>query len=113
LIFLRLSYKLNCIVIRVKENGKVANQLLFGCVLTHLKARGMEDIIIVCTNNLKGFTEAIKATFPQTDTQLCVVHQVRNSTRYVVWNDKKEFAADLKTIYNAVNQDALQTFKEK
>lgn len=135
---------MDCIVIKVKENGKVNNKaiyLIIGVnkegkkevlgmwinqsesasfwmsVLTDLKARGVEDIIIACTDNLKGFTEAIKATFPQTDTQLCVVHQVRNSTRYVVWSDKKEFAADLKTIYNAVNQDAahdaLQAFKEK
>jgi transposase-like protein len=135
---------MDCIVIKVKDNGKINNKaiyLIIGVnkegkkevlgmwinqnesasfwmsVLTDLKARGVEDILIACTDNLKGFTDAIKATFPDTDTQLCVVHQVRNSTRYVVWNDKKEFAAGLKTIYAAPNQeaayDALKAFKEK
>lgn len=83
-------------------------------VLTDLKARGVEDILLACTDNLKGFTDAINGVFPQTITQLCIVHQVRNSCKYVVWKDRKAFCADLKTIYGAVNlqqaQLALQDF---
>jgi len=135
---------MDCIVMKVRENGKVNNKavyLIIGLnkegrkevlgmwinenesasfwmsVLTDLKARGVEDILIACTDNLKGFTDAIKVTFPQTDTQLCVVHQVRNSTKYVVWKEKKQFIAGLKTIYVAPNQEsayeAMKTFKEK
>jgi transposase-like protein len=135
---------MDALSIKVKENGKVNNKsvyLIIGLtkegkkevlgmwinvtesasfwmsVLTDLKARGTEDILIACTDNLKGFTEAIKAVFPKTDTQLCIVHQIRNSTRYVVWNDKKEFTRELKEVYNAANKEAawdnLQAFKEK
>lgn len=135
---------MDAISIKVKENGKVNNKsvyLIIGLnkegkkevlgmwinitesasfwmsVLTDLKARGVEDILIACTDNLKGFTEAIKAVFPKTDTQLCIVHQIRNSTRYVVWNDKREFTSDLKEVYNAANKEAawdnLLIFKEK
>jgi len=74
--------------------------------LTDLKARGVEDILIACTDNLKGFTDAIKSSYPKTLTQLCVVHQIRNSCRYVVWKDKKEFVSDLKSVYAAPNQQA-------
>lgn len=77
-------------------------------VLTDLKARGIEDILIACTDNLKGFTEAIQSVFPHTITQLCVVHQIRNSCKFVVWKDKKEFCADLKQVYTAVNLEAAQ-----
>lgn len=86
-------------------------------VLTDLKARGAEDILIACTDNLKGFTEAIHSTYPKTITQLCVVHQIRNSARYVVWKDKKEFMMDLKAVYDAPNRaaaaDALDVFADK
>ncbi|MBK7968411.1 MAG: IS256 family transposase [Bacteroidetes bacterium] len=75
-------------------------------VLTDLKARGVEDILIACTDNLKGFTDAIRSIFPKTITQLCVVHQIRNSARYVVWKDKKEFMIDLKAVYDAPNREA-------
>jgi transposase-like protein len=78
-------------------------------VLTDLKARGVEDILIACTDNLKGFTEAIKAVFPFTATQLCIVHQIRNSCHYVIWKDRKAFCADLKDVYNATNRDAAET----
>lgn len=77
-------------------------------VLTDLKARGVEDILIACTDNLKGFTEAIQGVFPQTVTQLCVVHQIRNSCKYVVWKDRKQFCADLKDIYAAPTREAAQ-----
>ena len=86
-------------------------------VLTDLKARGVEDILIACTDNLKGFTDAIKGVFPQTVTQLCIVHQIRNSCKYVVWKDRKVFCADLKEVYAAPNKDAaeyaLATFATK
>lgn len=86
-------------------------------VLTDLKARGVEDVLIASTDNLKGFTDAIKTVFPKAVTQLCVVHQIRNSMRYVVWKDKKEFVVDLKAIYGAVNREAalnaLTGFEEK
>lgn len=75
-------------------------------VLTDLKARGVEVILIVCIDNLKGFTDATKGVFPDTVTQLCVVHQIRNSCKYVVWKDRKAFCADLKEVYGATNRDA-------
>jgi putative transposase len=83
-------------------------------VLTDLKARGVEDILIACTDNLKGFTDAIKGAFPNTVTQLCIVHQIRNSCKYVVYKDRKAFCDDLRKIYTAVNRDhaadALEEF---
>jgi len=86
-------------------------------VLTDLKARGVEDILIACTDNLKGFTQAIKGVFPETVTQLCIVHQIRNSCRFVVWKDRKTFCKDLKEIYTAINRqtasEQLTVFKEK
>jgi len=86
-------------------------------VLTDLKARGVKDILIASTDNLTGFTESIKGIFPDTVTQICVVHQVRNSLRYVVWKEKKEFAADMKEIYNAATLEAaemaLDNFEKK
>jgi len=77
-------------------------------VLTDLKARGVEDILIACTDNLKGFTDAIKGVFPQTITQLCIVHQIRNSCKYVVWKDRKAFCADLKEVYGAPTREAAE-----
>lgn len=65
-------------------------------VLTDLKARGVEDVIITATENLNGFTQTIKNIFPESQTQIGVVHQIRNSVCYVVWKDKKEFSADRK-----------------
>ena len=75
-------------------------------VLTDLKARGVQDILITCTDNLNGFTETIRSVFPQSSTQICVVHQIRNSCKYVVYKDKKEFTVDMKNIYNAPNKEA-------
>ena len=86
-------------------------------VLTDLKARGVEDILIACTDNLKGFTDAIKGVFPRCITQLCIIHQIRNSCKYIVWKDRKEFCADLKNVYAAINletaQDALVELDNK
>jgi putative transposase len=86
-------------------------------VLTDLKARGVEDILIACTDNLAGIRQAINAVFPEAVTQLCVVHQIRNSSRYVVWKERKAFMADLKLVYGAINKEAasdvLQEFEKK
>lgn len=121
------------IVFKVRENSKVINKTVYLAVglnkdgkkevlgmwlgknesaafwlgvLTDLKARGVEDILITATDNLNGFTQTIKNVFPQSQTQICVVHQIRNSSRYVVWKDKKAFSRDLKSIYNAPNKQA-------
>jgi transposase-like protein len=75
-------------------------------VLTDLKARGVEDILITATDNLNGFTDTIKASFPQSVTQICVVHQIRNACRYVVWKDRRAFTRDMKEIYTAPTRDA-------
>ncbi len=75
-------------------------------VLTELKARGVQDILIASTDNLTGFTKAIAQVFPKTVTQLCVVHQIRNSCKYVPWKDRKAFAADLKAVYTAPSREA-------
>lgn len=73
-------------------------------VLTDLKLRGVEDICIACIDNLKGFGDAIEDIFPKTDVQLCLVHQMRNSMKYMTWKDLKPFVKDLKQIYKAVNE---------
>lgn len=123
------------IVLKVKQNGKYINKCIYlvigltkdglkevlgmwmaetesasfwMSVLTDLKARGVDDILIACTDNLKGFTDAIKGVFPQTVTQLCIVHQIRNSCKYVVWKDRKSFCADLKEVYAAPNKSAAE-----
>jgi putative transposase len=86
-------------------------------VLTDLKSRGVEEILITSTDNLKGFTEAIKAVFPQAKTQICIVHQLRNSLKFVVWKDKKTVALELKEIYSAPDaksaNNRLKAFEQK
>lgn len=86
-------------------------------VLSDLQARGLKDIIIACIDNLKGFKQAIEALYPQTDVQLCIVHQIRNSIRYVPWTDQREVIRDMKGIYKATNyenaEDALGHFESK
>jgi transposase-like protein len=72
-------------------------------VLTDLKLRGVEDICIACIDNLKGFGDAIEDIFPKTDVQLCLVHQMRNSMKYLSWKDLKPVVKDLKEVYKAVN----------
>ena len=120
------------IVFKVRDNGKIINKTVYLCVelkqnglkevlgmwvgknesssfwmgvLTDIKARGVQDILITCTDNLNGFTETIRSVFPNSATQICVVHQIRNSCKYVVYKDKKEFTSDMKNIYNAPNKD--------
>ena len=77
-------------------------------VVNDLKHRGVRDILIACVDGLKGFPDAIKAVFPDTEVQLCIVHLIRSSTRQVAWAHKKEVAADLKPIYAAVNAEAAE-----
>lgn len=97
--------------------GKNESSAFWMSVLTDIKARGTQDILITATDNLNGFTETIKTIFPNSVTQICVVHQIRNSCRYVVWKDKKEFTKDMKQIYTAPTKEAakaaLQDFKIK
>lgn len=127
-------------VFKVRHNGKVINKTIYLAVglnseghkdvlgmwlgenesasfwmsvLTDLRARGVEDILITSTDNLKGFTEAITSIFPQSVTQICVVHQIRNASRFVIWKDKKQFALDLKRVYTAPNRDLAWAELEK
>lgn len=132
------------IVFKVRENSKVINKTIYMAVglrrdgkkevlglwlgknesaafwmsvLTDMRARGVEDILITATDNLNGFTDTIRNVFPQSKTQICVVHQIRNACRYVVWKDKKTFTHDMKQIYNAPTKEAataaLKDFADK
>lgn len=86
-------------------------------VLTQLQQRGVEDVLITCIDNLKGFAEAIETIFPQAEVQLCVVHQIRNSLKYVGSKHQKEFMRDLKPVYQAPDESAarakMEGLKEK
>ena len=77
-------------------------------VMAELKTRGIKDIFIACVDGLKGFPEAIEATFPKTEVQLCVVHMIRNSLRFVSWKERKAVAADLKAVYRAASEQQAQ-----
>ena len=77
-------------------------------VLTDLNNRGVQDILIASVDGLKGFPEAINAIFPNTEVQLCIVHQIRNSIRYVASKNQKEFMKDLKLIYQAISKEAAE-----
>lgn len=135
---------LDCIVIKCHQDKRVINKAIFIVlavnkeghkeilglwiaenegskfwlsVLTELNQRGVKDILIACVDGLTGFPEAINAVFPKTRIQLCIVHLVRNSLRYVSYKDMKAVAGDLKTIYQSVTmeqaENALLTFGEK
>jgi len=86
-------------------------------VCNDLKSRGVEDIFIACKDGLKGFSEAINTVFPRTSIQLCVIHQIRNTLKYVSFKDQKKLMVDLKTIYKALTLEeaefAFEEFKEK
>ena len=86
-------------------------------VLTEMKNRGVEDIFIICVDGLKGFSEAIEGIYPDTQVQLCVVHMIRNSLRYVSWKDRKSVVEALKPIYTAANAEAakesLKAFRQQ
>src|SRR5690554_385244 len=97
--------------------GKNESSAFWMSVMIDIRARGTADILITATDNLNGFTDTIRNVFPESKTQICVVHQIRNACRYVVWKDKKAFTADMKHIYNAPNQEAakmaLEDFAQK
>lgn len=135
---------LDCIHVKTRDNHMVANKAVYLAlavnmegqkevlglwisknegakfwmqVVTELKNRGVADVFIACVDGLKGFEEAINAVFPQTIVQLCIVHMVRNSLKFVPWKDRKAVAADLKTIYSAPSEAAalleLEAFRQK
>ncbi|WP_404413008.1 IS256 family transposase [Serratia aquatilis] len=124
---------LDCIVVKVRQNGSVINKAVFLAlgintegqkellgmwlaenegakfwlnVLTELKNRGLQDILIACVDGLKGFPEAINSVYPQTHIQLCIIHMVRNSLKYVSWKDYKAVTSGLKTVYQAPTEEA-------
>lgn len=74
-------------------------------VLTEIRNRGVEDILIIFIDNLKGFSEAIQAVYPYAEIQKCIVHQIRNSTRFVSYKDLKSFTSDLKEVYKATTEE--------
>lgn len=96
--------------------GENESAKFWATVLNSLKNRGVEDIFIACTDNLIGFSAAIEAVYPKTEIQNCIIHQLRNSSKYVSYKDLKALMADLKAVYAAVDEpaalDALDTFAE-
>lgn len=78
-------------------------------MITDLQNRGVQDIFIASVDGLKGFSEAIQAVFPKTQVQRCIIHQIRNSLRYVSHKDRKAFVRDLKTVYQAPNREMAET----
>lgn len=135
---------LDCIVVKIRRGKQVINQAVYLAlgvnleghkellgmwisetegakfwlnVLTELKNRGVEHILIACVDGLKGFPDAIAAAFPEAQIQLCIVHMVRNSLKYVPWKDYKAVTADLKQIYQSATEEealaALEAFSER
>ena len=135
---------LDCIVLKIRQDKKVINKAIYLAlgvnlegqkellgmwisenegakfwlnVLTELQNRGVKDILIACVDGLKGFPDAITAVFPNTQIQLCIVHMVRNSMKFVPWKDYKAVTADLKQIYQSATEDearlALEQFAER
>ncbi len=135
---------LDCIVVKIRQDKTVINKAIYLAlgvnmqghkellglwlsenegakfwlnVLTELQNRGVKDILIACVDGLKGFPDAISAVFPQTQIQLCIVHMVRNSMKYVPWKDYKSIANDLKRIYQSATEEdgllALSQFEER
>ena len=89
--------------------GENESAKFWATVLNGLKNRGVEDIFIACTDNLTGFSSAIEAVFPNTEIQNCIIHQLRNSSKYVSYKDLKALMADLKAVYAAVDEDSALT----
>ena len=96
--------------------GENESAKYWATILNGLRNRGVEDIFIACTDNLTGFSAAIEAVFPKAEIQNCIIHQIRNSTRYVSYKDLKALMSDLKAVYAAVDEnaalDALEIFAE-
>lgn len=97
--------------------GKNESSKFWLNILNELRNRGVQDILIISVDNLKGFSESIKSTFPLTEIQKYIVHQIRNSTRYISYKELKEFTSDLKKVYNAITleqaENNLLLFEEK
>lgn len=91
----------------VSDGAEGANFWL--SVITDLQNRGVQDIFIACMDGLTGFSDAVHAVFPKTEIQRCIIHQIRNSLRYVSWKDRKAFVHDLKTVYQAPNREVAET----
>ena len=107
---LNMDGKKEVLTIQVGDNESSKYWL---SVLNELKNRGVKDILIICADGLSGIKEAIAAAYPQTEYQRCIVHQVRNTLKYVADKDRKTFAADLKTIYHASNEEKALEALEK
>ncbi len=90
----------------VGEGNETSNFWL--SVITDLQTRGVKDIFIACMDGLSGFKEAVLAVFPQTQIQRCVIHQIRNSLKYITWTDRKAFMADLKEVYQAATRESAE-----
>jgi transposase-like protein len=127
---------LDCIHVKLRKDGKVRNTAIYTAlgvdkegkkhilghwigdggegsnywlsVITDIKNRGTEDILICAVDGLKGFKEAIQSVYPDCIVQRCIIHQIRNSFKYVSWKDKKEFVKDLKTVYKAATLDEAE-----
>ncbi|GAC43391.1 transposase and inactivated derivative [Paenibacillus popilliae ATCC 14706] len=97
-------------------NGENESAKFWLSVRNELKNRGVQDILITCVDNLTGFSQAITACYPLTEIQKCIIHQIRNSMRYVSYKDLKKVTADLKPIYKAATEEAalveLNRFEE-
>src|ERR1017187_3291857 len=89
--------------------GKSESATFWLGVMSDLRNRGVEDIFIACIDNLSGFSKAIEASFPQTDIQLCIIHQIRNSLNYVAYKDKREVVACLKNVYQAPSKEQAES----
>jgi putative transposase len=90
----------------VGDSSESANFWL--SVITDLQSRGVKDILIACMDGLTGFKEAVLAVFPKTEIQRCIIHQIRNSLKYISWKDKKAFMVDLKAVYQAPTREAAE-----
>jgi transposase-like protein len=82
-------------------------------VLTDLQNRGVEDILIACIDNLNGFADAIESIYPKSEVQLCIIHQIRNSVKYLSWKDLKEFMKDLQPVYKANTEESARSHLDK
>lgn len=94
-------------VLGIYIGGNESSKYWLG-ILNELKNRGVKDVLVICADGLTGMKEAVLAAFPKTELQRCIVHQVRNTLKYVGEKNKKEFAADLKKIYHAPSEEAAQ-----
>ena len=110
-----LEGKKECLGLWVREEGESSKYWLG--ILTELKNRGLEDVLIFSVDNLRGFSEALTAIYPQAEIQKCIVHQIRNSNKYVPYKDRRELSSDLKTIYQSSTEQqgrsALGKFEDK